>query len=71
MKAQLPRHKPLSSQKNLRSISIIPKKDSSPLTTADLTISALHFFSEKIESKSTFSNELWPRRRIVLLPLYS
>ncbi len=45
-----------------------PKEDpelNAPLTTADLTISAFHFFSERIEFKGVFRSELWPRHKIV------
>jgi len=41
-----------------------------PLTTADLSTTVFHYFSERIEFKTTFRPELWPRKKIVFLGLF-
>ena len=71
MKVQTNKHKGSYHQQSFRSISNCGRKENSPLTTADLTVSAFHFFSEKIEFKTVFRPELWPRRKIVLITYIS
>ncbi len=68
MKANSDRRKAVPSPKKSKPVSTRKPKDDphvAPLTTADLAINTFHYFSERIEFKSVFRPELWPRRRIV------
>eukprot|EP01022_Parablepharisma_sp_SALTPOND_P008804 TRINITY_DN136_c0_g1_i2.p2 TRINITY_DN136_c0_g1~~TRINITY_DN136_c0_g1_i2.p2 ORF type:complete len:1025 (-),score=93.25 TRINITY_DN136_c0_g1_i2:2722-5796(-) len=69
MKPHTERHKATVVTKKLKATPVKKCKDdahvAAPLTTADLAISTFHFFSEKIEFKTTFRPELWPKRKIV------